>query len=152
MTRITRMLLIGALAMPAAAHAQKRAEHSYCQALSTLTTDLKRLENAPKDADMKEHRALVDQIKQDAMSVEKDALKTRTPAGKQLVMSSRKLSQDTNDMPEDMPKEAAHAKIKEDLQAVKQSATQLATESGCPAALPGAERAKPPAGEPTHTY
>jgi hypothetical protein len=155
--KLTRHLvsscLIAAMAMTGAAHAQTRAEHSYCQALTALSADLNRLEKAPPQTTMKEHRDLIDKIKQDAMAIEKDAIKTRTEAGKQLVMSSRKLSQEAKAMPDDMTLKQARTKMGDELQNVRESARQLAAESGCPGAIPGeALHPKPPAAEGTHTY
>jgi hypothetical protein len=145
--------LIAGMAMTGAVHAQSHAEHGYCEALGTLTADLKRLEAAPPDSSMKEHRTLIDQIKQDAMMIEKTAARTRTQAGRQLVMSSRRLSQQARNMPDDMTLEQARSRMGDDLATVRQSAHQLATESGCPGALPGAEgHAQHHMGEGTHGY
>jgi hypothetical protein len=57
-------------------------------------------------------------------------------------------------MPDDITIKQARTNMGDELQNVRESARQLASESGCPGALPAEHqgRAKPPAGEGTHTY
>jgi hypothetical protein len=139
------------VATATAAHAQKRAEHRFCEALGTLKADIKRLDSASPDSNMKEHRAVLDQIKQDAKNIEKDAAMSQTEAGKQLVQSSRKLAQEARSMPDDMTLKQARSKLGDDIDNVRNSARQLAAESGCPM-TEREGRAKPPTGEGTHAY
>src|SRR5690242_6633153 len=91
--------LIAALAITGAAHAQNRAERHYCEGLATLTMDLERLETAKPESTMGEHRAMIEQIRHDAMAIERDAAMTRTPEGTRLVQASRRLSQESRSMP-----------------------------------------------------
>jgi hypothetical protein len=125
--------LIAALAMTGAAHAQER---QYCESLKTLTMDLDRLETAQPQSTIGEHRAMIEQIREDAAAIERDAAKTRTQAGRQLVQSSRRLAQAARSMPSDATMEQARSRLGNDLANVRRSARQLAAQSGCPSAMP----------------
>lgn len=152
MTRTRTILgscLIAALAMTGAANAQNREEHHYCEGLATLKMDLDRLETARPESTMGEHRTMIEQVREDAMSVEREAARTRTQSGRQLLQSSRRLSETARNMPAEMPMATVRTRLGPDIANVRRSARQLAAESGCPTAMPERQGHM---GEQPHTY
>src|SRR5262249_34158389 len=81
-------------------------------------------------------QAATDQIRKDADAVQSQGGKIGTPTAKKFAGAANQLNAETRNIPENMTVAQVQARIKDDVQNVKQSAQALADESGCPKARP----------------
>jgi hypothetical protein len=130
------MFLVLAVAAGAAHADTKKHETRYCAALTSLKGDLKQLDALTQDSKVGEVHGIVNRIDKDSKTVEKEASKIKTPAGKQFTASANRLVNETQSIPEDMTIAQVKARIEDDASNLKQSAMTLSTEAGCPEAMP----------------
>ena len=134
----TRTVLIAFAALTSAiAHADKaKHEQQYCAALGDFHSDLKALENMKSDSTLKDLRETSDRVADDANRVQKEGGKIKTPTSKQFKDSVSQLDKEVKSLPESLTIAQAQSRIEGDLKNVRMNAKQLATESGCPEAVP----------------
>jgi hypothetical protein len=133
------ILLVVMTSMTARAD-RKKHEEKYCSALSGVSTDLAKLEALGPRSTLSELRAEVMQIDKDAKTVDREARKIKTATSKQFVQAAEQLYKEMRSLPDSMTIEEARTRLDGDVQAVKRSARALATESGCPEAMPEAPK------------
>jgi hypothetical protein len=126
------LFAVAAMASPCSHADQSKHEQKYCAALGEFRSDVKTLQAIGPNSTLEELRAASDRVADDASKVEKEGGKIKTPTGKQFKASVKQLRAETRALPADMTVAQARAKIDGGIQNVKQSAGQLAAESGCP--------------------
>jgi hypothetical protein len=138
----------GALVLTSAVtHADKsKHEERYCSALMALGNDLSKLEAIGPSSTIHELRKAVDNIDGDGRNVAKEARKIGTPTSKRFVESVDRLSSEARSLSDNMTVEQARSKVDGNIQDVKRNAQELATESGCPEAVPELPRSAPDKG------
>jgi hypothetical protein len=115
---------------------RKKHEEKYCSALSGVSTDLAKLETLGPSSTLAELRAEVMQIDKDAKTVDREARKIKTATSKRFVDAADQLYKEMQSLPDSMTIDEARTRLADDVQAVKRTARALATESGCPEAMP----------------
>lgn len=124
----------------AAAHAeQKKHEQAFCASLAKFRADFRALQSTGPSSTMAELRTAADRVGMDADDVERAARRINSPTAKQFTDSARQLREEVQALPPNVTVDQARSKIHDDVQNVHQSARKLATESGCPEAVPEAQ-------------
>ena len=131
-----RALVIGALFASAlagaAAHADQKADQKFCDALSKFHTDFAALDAIGPSSTVGDLRMAANKVADDADQVQSAATKIKTPAAKQFVDSAKQLRGAVRALPDSATIDQAKARIRDDVQNVKQSGRRLAMEAGCP--------------------
>lgn len=118
-------------------HADNKAnQHKFCSSVTSLNSDLSMLRALDRNSTMTEVKAITAKIRQDADSAVNAARGIKSPAAKQFVASAEQLSTEARNIPQNMTVSQVKSRLQGDAKNVKESARALATESGCPEAIP----------------
>ena len=113
---------------------QNKQETKFCAALTSVEQDLAKLDALGPNSTVQELKTVTNDLRTHARTLEKDARRMKSPTAKQFTQSANQLATDTRNIPKNLTIEQARSRIGDDIQNVKQSAQQLASESGCPTA------------------
>lgn len=126
------LLLLVASTTAHADDAKKKAR--FCAALGTFENDVAALQSLGPGSTIGQLHAAADRVDAAAYKVQKTAGKIKSPTAKGFTQSVRQLNVDSKQIPRTLTIQQAQSRIAGDVQNVKRSARQLASESGCPEA------------------
>ena len=135
-------LLFASVMSTTACESKQKHEEKFCASLSALGTDLNKLMSVGPTSTVSEVRSITKNVDKHSSAVAKQSRKIGTPSGRQLAMAAERLSKETRDIPSDMTISQVKTRIADDVRTVEQSAKTLASESGCPGAMPQVEMKK----------
>jgi hypothetical protein len=111
---------------------QKKHEEKFCSALNDFHKDLKNMQSLGQDATLQQLQDASNLVSNDADKLIKEGGKIKSPTAKQFKSNAAQLRSESQALPANLTVAQAQDRLSADVQNVKQSARQLASESGCP--------------------